>query len=235
VKAYTSETLTESFPECLSRGPGPASCTPFAITIDGERYAVISDGHAALAIRGLDVGGEEQRMLGSHLEREGQAHRVRFADLRAWVSTHGVLFEDLPERQCPECKGTQKIKCDECDGLGHVECNLGHDHDCEECIGGTVGCDECDEGRLPAGRVAREPPDQARHVQGILFGYGIDRRLLATALRLVEADYVDVYIKGATGGCMFLIVAEEWRAAVMSMSGPPNEVTGNAFPSEVKS
>jgi RecJ-like exonuclease len=26
-------------------------------------------------------------------------------------------------------------KCDECGGKGYLECDLGHDHDCEECDG----------------------------------------------------------------------------------------------------
>ncbi len=45
--------------------------------------------------------------------------------------------EDL-ERQFEILYGDTKkfpAKCDECGGIGYQECDLGHDHDCEECAG----------------------------------------------------------------------------------------------------
>ncbi len=45
--------------------------------------------------------------------------------------------EDL-ERQFEHLYGESKkfpAKCGECGGTGYQECDLGHDHDCEECDG----------------------------------------------------------------------------------------------------
>lgn len=54
---------------------------------------------------------------------------------------------------CVECGGTGRelVPCRECDGEGHMTCNLGHRHRCEECGGGACVpgktcnfCDECE-------------------------------------------------------------------------------------------
>jgi hypothetical protein len=62
---------------------------------------------------------------------------------------------------CKACKGRQKVTiCSECEGEGYRECDLGHEHDCEDCDGnGVIGdrsgesaveCPECEGvGRLP--------------------------------------------------------------------------------------
>jgi hypothetical protein len=70
----------------------------------------------------------------------------------------------IETKRCHVCKGEGKVvKCDDCDGQGFVECNLGHEHECEECgEQGVVSarhaedasrhmpCEECDgTGRVP--------------------------------------------------------------------------------------
>lgn len=50
-----------------------------------------------------------------------------------------------PKLRCPKCdrRGivlptTQEVDCANCDGTGKLECDLGHMHDCEECVDGKV-------------------------------------------------------------------------------------------------
>lgn len=45
---------------------------------------------------------------------------------------------------CSNCAESGRVDCPECDGVGHVECNLGHEHDCEECESlGEIDCPYC--------------------------------------------------------------------------------------------
>lgn len=60
----------------------------------------------------------------------------------------GAGVVKLPKRPCP-CGG--KSTCRECGGKGYRVCNLGHEHDCDECDGTGHACDDCgDTGVLEA-------------------------------------------------------------------------------------
>lgn len=47
--------------------------------------------------------------------------------------------------ECPECNGDgEGLECSNCLGDGVETCDLGHDHDCESCLGlGYHDCDTC--------------------------------------------------------------------------------------------
>lgn len=67
------------------------------------------------------------------------------------------------------------IPCDRCDGSGHRECNMGHDHECDECDGERTVEEVC--------REAREPIEIA--------GKYLQRRYVWTLLRIPGVSLCD--------------------------------------------
>lgn len=125
---------------------------------------------------------------------------VSFSDLKGWASAHGWLLE---------YKKAHKETCSECDGTGIITCDYDHEHDCDDCDGnGTIpiedGWQEVDDDNF-----------KSKHMLGVIAnGMVIDRRQLATCLRLLNDDGM-CEIRTSSPLSAIVIVGNGWKCAIM--------------------
>lgn len=98
-----------------------------------DKYTYATNGHICLRIEKqpeFDLIDEKQpKHLSSIIESLDKNNLVEINNLPL-----------LEKENCTNCNGVGSFKeCQYCDGDGHLECYLGHEHDCEECEGkGTI-------------------------------------------------------------------------------------------------
>lgn len=117
---------------------------------DGNRYA--TDTRVLIAVP-TDEPATDMTGRGRFPKTEFILDQMRYVE--TWQTWPGV-FEcsacgGHPNIQhaggvCPKCNGKEAKKCLTCHGDGIVECNLGHEHDCDDCDGEGEKdwCEECD-------------------------------------------------------------------------------------------
>ena len=60
---------------------------------------------------------------------------------------------------CSKCAGTGRVACERCDGTRYIECDLGYEHDCSDCMDGKNDCEYCHGAGSLACRNCREGGD----------------------------------------------------------------------------
>lgn len=106
----------------------------------------VSDGRILIAFdaetppEGMDVAVRAQCKKGQH-PPDANAILAQIKD---------KIQDSLPPVQGPNgdwsARWEAKVECDTCDGSGEVTCDMGHDHDCDDCDGGEC-IDEVPEAR----------------------------------------------------------------------------------------
>lgn len=143
-------------------------------------------------------------------------HHVARSDLIAWA---GQDFRT----PCLECDGgvVGSVKCGRCDGYGAVECDLGHDHECEECDGNGA------KGALCAACGATGHLHNAIVPIGILASL-IDAHLIGGLFDLLPGDDVSVLAQeGAVAfrGAGWVLIAaplnDGWQETVRIIAPAP--------------
>ena len=93
--------------------------------------------------------------IAAEVKAEGRVPSMAglFPEMTGYLA-ESISVPTTPElATCRECNGTMvqvEFECGPCKGAGFVECNLGHDHDCESCNGvGKIPpgqpCEYCDQ------------------------------------------------------------------------------------------
>lgn len=191
--------------------------TPFSMDLDGEPWAVATDGRSMAAVRGardIPASDEGAQMCRDLLALPPPAGDFDVAALLAWC---GPAVTSQP---CTTCGGTPPKKCAECEGTGSVECRCStcddeHEADCPRCNGKCGGCIDCDDtGRGgPPMRPRRLTPDSV-----------FDANCLAIALLAVGAD-------GGTGQWsiagigLVRLATPGWRVVAMPLSRTEPDAT----------
>ena len=205
---YTIQTLIDSFPRTLIGAreyEGAGNCKPYTTEIHSIRTVGISTGYAALFLNNIvaptdlphypDVG----KIFAGLTSNKYARKVVSFEALKTWTMVHGWALE---------YKQRSSQVCMECRGKGVVECNYYHEHDCEECDG--AGRITIVEGWALSDDVTKNPA-----ILGKIADYAvINRRYLATCIRLLEADTVEI-CTGTEYSDPVIILAGDWTAVVM--------------------
>lgn len=120
-----------------------------------DQYTYASNGHVLVRVARRDDAPEKENALNVAQLWEAFDEKADFVGLPKTPA--------FTVTRCLHCRGSGAVvQCIECDGEGTLECDLGHDHECEECQGegeqpatlieneGSKPCDECGgEGRIP--------------------------------------------------------------------------------------
>jgi hypothetical protein len=169
--------MNTNFDAALARCTDPRdgrtmTAAPFSAVVDGKTVCVATDAKKMLVVDDPD-NGYYGNAFPNALEIirkccHPPTHRVTREALIAWAG------KDY-RKPCDKCdKGLiGRRKCEHCDE-GYVECDLGHEHECEHCDGeGATGkpCDACNgTGRLNDAIVSISIPDLAITVDAHLIG-----------------------------------------------------------------
>lgn len=111
-------------------------------------FTYASNGHIAIRVpRRDDVPENEKAPDVEKIFRENGVEDSATTSLPD-VNVSALPKPTIKMRRCRRCRGTRYLrKCDECGGEGTLECDLGHDHECETCDSkGTFHAGETDDG-----------------------------------------------------------------------------------------
>lgn len=113
--------------------------SPWQITVSGVPYAIATDGLRALCVEG-DHGFSRLPCSEEYWEKRLASlirdvpHPTRAVDREALIGAAVAC----PNR-CPDCCGEGFVgppyRCLLCNGAGEIECDMGHYHDCPDCLG----------------------------------------------------------------------------------------------------
>lgn len=158
--------------------------TPRSVDVNGHQFAIVTNGHALLAIPGMAAVPADTE---PHVPHSAIAHMAGML-FDAYPHTSVVSLADVVDwigspRPCEECGGTGKVPCDGCKGTGTTE----HECSCEYCQWrGLEECFACD-GEKTIGCVCLAEEEQC-----IFFGQPFDKRVLRYAVpRTGESVAVD--------------------------------------------
>lgn len=163
-----------------------AISAPFNAEIDGQPCRIASDGAALLVVFGdypqpdLALSDRVRGVI------KARAEQTMTAGREAVIAWAGSAHRDL----CSKCDlgMVSPTKCLECNGVGWRECDLGHEHDCEECEEGLVGevCAACKKGYLNADIVPVE-------IDGIYVIF--DAHRIGGVVDLLPSDQIGIGVK----------------------------------------
>lgn len=121
---------------------GPTYSTPFVAEVHGADWVCATDKKRFLALA-ADAGGPvamDAANIKHRYERRQDPKIVSLLTAMLSPATHqidpGTLVDALgPGGLVGAHPEPEREECTACDGYGEVECNLGHDHLCEQCDG----------------------------------------------------------------------------------------------------
>lgn len=183
---------------------------PSSLTIGGEAWTAITNGHSFLAVRGGPA--KERGIWVSKVEEYAAApatETLPLPALRKWTRPFGVTLAP-----CMECGESGKIEC---------EClSCGNEHEAE--------CDECD-----GTKVVRKSASLSE-AQGSVLDCPLDRRLLRALIHHPLAVDASVTVRPGfpeTAEPMLLRGAD-WFAGVMPIVTPYRDAPLPVFAAEVR-
>jgi len=183
----------------------PTISTPFATIHDGKDYDCATNGHAMVVVEGSTF-----------------APRCDAPDIWSVVPNRGVsdqtattTFGELLEWCKPEEKPGDG-ECDTCHGTGEVECDMGHDHTCEDCDGTSE---------------YQGAPGYPLH-PGKLCGVVLNRRLLYSYLAPIPVSLKSFVTISNPDNLRARVDGEGWFVIVMSMRYDDNNI--DEFPKKAK-
>lgn len=98
-------------------------------------YSYATNGHIAVRVARRDDIAENEKA--PKAENAFARAATQLGDRNGASSI--AMLPTAPTKSCMKCRGFGKIvNCLECEGKGYRECDLGHEHDCEECDGDGV-------------------------------------------------------------------------------------------------